>query len=111
MRNGTVTLAGRDIFTNISAYVAQQKAGVCLLLHYGQSFSCDEATLHEIAHRLCWLVPVWFSTLTEGRQEKLGELMIDAQTGEVLDGQARCRAMKNAARAGQSPEKDSPFLS
>ena len=68
-RNGTVTLAGRAVSTNISAYVAKQKAGVCMLLHYGQSFSFDEATFEEIAQRLCWIVPVWV-LYPRGRAER-----------------------------------------
>lgn len=84
--------------TPTSAEMAKQKAGVCLLLHYGQSFSCDEPILQEADQLHYWRVPVWFATAAEGRKEKLGELLVNAQTGEVLDGQARCQTMKNAAR-------------
>jgi len=110
-RKGTVTPDGHSLPQNTSAYVAKQKAGLCMLLHYGQSFSFDEPTLQEIGQRLFWIVPVWFSTAAEGRKEKLGELIVDVQTGEVVDGQARCRAMKKAARSLQQPSQDLAPLS
>jgi hypothetical protein len=110
-RKGTVAPNGYLLSPNTSAYIAKQKAGVCMLLHYGQSFSFDEPTLHETDQRIFWIVPVWFSTADEGRKEKLGELVIDAQTGEVIDGQARCQAMKKAARTLRHPSQILPPLS
>ena len=70
---------------NISSYVAKQKANVCLALHCGQ--------------RIFWLVPVWLSTPQGGRQTKIGELAIDAQTGEVVEAGERCRTFKQIANA------------
>lgn len=110
-RKGADTPNSRLLSPNVSAYIAKQKAGVCMLLHYGQSFSFDEPTLDETDERLCWIVPVWFSTATEGKKEKLGKLVVDAQTGEVVDGQARCQAMKKAARMLQQPSQTLPPLS
>src|SRR5712691_8328733 len=81
---------------NISAYVAKQKANVCLLLHCGQSLCVDEPIL-QVGTRLCWLVPVWLSPPQEGRQTKIGELVVDAQTGELLEGGERCRVLQQIA--------------
>jgi hypothetical protein len=83
---------------NISAYVARQKANVCLLLYCGQSFCVDEPIL-QIGERVTWLVPVWLAPPPEGRQTKIGEFIVDAQTGEVLDSQERCRVLKQMAQA------------
>jgi hypothetical protein len=83
---------------NISAYVAKQKANVCLALHCGQSFFVDEPIL-QVGQRTCWLVPVWLSTPRDGRHTKIGELAIDAQTGEVLEVGERCRVLKQIADA------------
>jgi hypothetical protein len=110
-RKETGTPNRHPMSTNTSAYVAKQKAGVCMLLHYGQSFSFGEPTLHDTGQGLYWIVPVWFSTVAEGRKEKLGELVVDAQTGEVVDGQTRCRAMKNAVRTLPPPNQDPAPLS
>lgn len=97
---------------NISAYVAKQKANVCLALHCGQSFCVDEPVL-QIGQRISWLVPVWLSTSQGGRQTKIGELIVDAQTGEVLETSERCRILKQIANALLSPSPSvspsSPF--
>jgi hypothetical protein len=81
---------------NISSYVAKQKANVHLALHCGQSFCVDEPIL-QVGQRICWLVPVWLSPPQEGRKVKIGELAVDAQTGEVLEGGERCRVLKQIA--------------
>lgn len=83
---------------NISSYVARQKANVCLTLHCGQSF-CVEDPVLQIGQRIFWLVPVWLSTPQGGRQAKIGELAIDAQTGEVVEAGERCRTFKQIANA------------
>ena len=81
---------------NISPYVAKQKANACLALHCGQSFCVDEPIL-QVGERIAWLVPVWLAPLREGRKTKIGELIVDAQTGEVLESGERCRMLKQIA--------------
>jgi hypothetical protein len=81
---------------NISSYVAKQRANVCLMLHGGQSFSIDEPVL-QVGNRIEWLVPVWLAPPEEGRRTKIGELHVDAQTGEVVDGVEQCRMLKAIA--------------
>ncbi len=83
---------------NISPYVAKQKANMCLALHCGQSFCIDEPIL-QVGERIAWLVPVWLSTPQEGRKTKIGELIVDAQTGEVLESGERCRVLRQIANA------------
>ena len=83
---------------NISSYVAKQKANVCLTLHCGQSFWVQDPVL-QIGQRIFWLVPVWLSTPQGGRQAKIGELAVDAQTGEVVEAGERCRTFKQIANA------------
>jgi hypothetical protein len=89
---------------NISSYVARQKALVCLALHCGQSFCVDDPIL-QIGERIVWLVPVWLSSPQEGRKAKIGELVVDAQTGEVLESGERCRTLQQIAHTllGTSP--------
>jgi hypothetical protein len=83
---------------NISSYVAKQRTHVCLALRCGQSFAVDEPIL-QVEDRVTWLVPVWLSTPQEGRKTKIGDLLVDAQTGEVLDEGERCRELKRIANA------------
>ena len=82
----------------ISAYVAKQKANMYLVLYCGQSFCVDEPIL-QIGERVTWLVPVWLTSPPEGRQTKIGEFIVDAQTGEGLDSRERCRVLKQMAQA------------
>src|SRR5262249_35516343 len=83
---------------NISAYVAKQRANVCLVLYCGQNFSVDEPIL-QMGERVTWLVPVWLATLRTGRKMKIGEFVVDAQTGEVLESRERCRVLQQIAQA------------
>lgn len=95
---------------NISAYVARQKASVCLALHCGQSFCVDEPVL-QVEQRISWLVPVWLSTPQGGRQTKIGELAVDAQTGEILEAGERCRVLKQIANSLLQPSLSTPSVS
>src|SRR5437870_12395368 len=65
---------------NISAYVAKQRANVWLALYCGQNFSVEEAIL-QLGAQVAWLVPVWLASPREGRQTKIGERVVDDQTG------------------------------
>lgn len=93
---------------NISAYVAKQRANVCLALYCGQNFCIDEPIL-QIGEQVVWLVPVWLAALPEGQKTKIGEFVVDAQTGEVLDSRERCRALKNIAQALLGPSSSAPL--
>jgi hypothetical protein len=104
--SGTMVPTGADVEIeikihtrlNISAYVAKQKANVCLVLHCGQSFCVDEPIL-QVGQQVYWLVPVWLSPPQEGRKTKIGELAVDTQTGEVLEAGERCRVLKQIANS------------
>ncbi len=85
----------------ISSYVAKQKSNVCLVLHCGQNFYVDEPIL-QVDTRIIWVVPVWLSSSQEGRKTNIGELVVDAQTGEVLDLGERCQTLKHLANALQT---------
>jgi hypothetical protein len=82
----------------ISADDAQQRARTCLALQCGQSFAIDTPIL-QVRDRLAWLVPVWLATPTLGRRAKIGELRIDAHTGEVIDDRESCQHLRHMANA------------
>ena len=93
---------------HISSYVAKQKANVCLALHCGQSFCVDDPIL-QIEERIVWLVPVWLSPPhQEGRIAKIGELVVDAQTGEILESGERCRMLQQIANTLLSTSPPAP---
>jgi hypothetical protein len=107
---GTMAPTGADVEVevkihtrlNISSYVAQQKANVALALHCGQSF-CIEEPILQVGSQITWLVPVWLVPPTHGKKTKLGEFVIDAQTGEVLEAGERCRTFKQIANTLLQP--------
>ena len=82
----------------ISANEAQQRARTCLALQCGQSFAVDAPILH-VGERLAWLVPVWLATPTQGRRAKIGELRVDAHSGEVIDDRESCQSLRQIANA------------
>jgi hypothetical protein len=94
----------------ISSYVAKQKANVCLVLHGGQSFCVDDPIL-QVGERIVWLVPVWLSPPQEGRKAKIGELIVDAQTGEVLESGEQCRVLQQIANTLLRTSPPAPFNS
>jgi hypothetical protein len=81
---------------NITRHVARQKVNVQLMLHCGQSFVVDEPEL-QIGDRVCWRVPIWVTHPTKGRVACLGDLRVDAQTGEVRCTREQLRLLKGAA--------------
>lgn len=68
---------------NISAAVAKQKVNRFLAMNAGNMLAAGEPEL-IISDRLLWRVPVLFGTPAKGMLGRVGELNIDADTGEVL---------------------------
>lgn len=81
---------------NITRHVARQKVNVQLALHCGQSFALDEPEL-QVGERVCWRVPVWVTHPAQGKVASIGDIRVDAQTGEVLCTQEQLRLLKAAA--------------
>jgi hypothetical protein len=81
---------------NITRHVARQKVNVQLMLHCGQSFVVEDPEL-QIGDRVCWRVPIWVTHPSKGRVACLGDLRVDAQTGEVLCTREQLRLLKGAA--------------
>lgn len=83
---------------NISAYVAKQRANVALSLYCGQAFAVDEPIL-QVGTLVRWLVPVWLAPSQKRGRTKIGELVVNAQTGEVVDSGEQCRALREIANS------------
>lgn len=81
---------------NITRHVARQKVNVQLALHCGQSFALEEPEL-QVGERVCWRVPVWVTHPTKGKVACIGDVRVDAQTGEVLCTREQLRLLKAAA--------------
>lgn len=91
----------------ISAAVAKQKANVCLVLHCGQNFCVDDPVL-QVGDATAWIVPVWVTTLQGERVAKIGELVVDAQTGEIVESEEHCRTLCQLANALLSTSSPTP---
>ncbi len=81
---------------NITRHVAGQKVNAQLVLHCGQNFMVEEPELH-VGERVYWRVPVWVTHPAKGSVACIGEIRVDAQTGEVLCTREQLRLLKAAA--------------
>ena len=80
----------------ITQPVARQKVNAQLALHCGQSFTVDDPEL-QMGERVYWRVPVWVTHPTQGKVACIGDVRVDAQTGEVLCTYEQLRLLKAAA--------------
>jgi len=67
---------------NVSAAVAQQKANRFLAMNAGNMLAAGEPEL-VVGETLRWRVPVLFGTPAKGTLGRVGELYIDADTGQI----------------------------
>jgi hypothetical protein len=68
---------------NITPYVARQKVNVFLLLELSTQLRAGTPEL-RVGERLCWSVPVELTSPARGVVGRVGELLVDVETGEVL---------------------------
>ncbi len=68
---------------NISAAVAKQKANRFLAMNAGNMLAAGDPEL-IVGATLHWRVPVLFGTPAKGMRGRVGELIVDADTGEVV---------------------------
>ena len=69
---------------NVTAYTAKRKANTFVLNRLGTGLFGDEPQLVVTDKLICWRVPVFVSTASRGRLGQVGQIDVDAQTGEVL---------------------------
>ncbi len=69
---------------NITPFTARQKVGGLILSQVGTGVAADEATLVASNERLVWRVPIFLALPGLGRLGNLGDVDVDAQTGELL---------------------------
>src|SRR5262245_52268740 len=68
---------------NITPFVARQKVTGFVILEIGDRLRGEEPEL-VVGDRLCWSVPVVLTSPTRGVVGKVGEVRVDATTGELL---------------------------
>jgi len=69
---------------NITQAAARRKVNVFLLNQVGTGLGSDAPTLVVQNDRLCWRVPVILALPPKGRLGQVGQIDVDAQTGEIL---------------------------
>lgn len=93
---------------NITSHVARQKVNRQIALYCGQSFSLEDPELY-VGEIVCWRVPVWVTHPIKGKVAWVGEVRVDAQTGEVLSTREQLRLLQAAANGVlQSCNSDAP---
>src|SRR5580658_3531029 len=85
----------------ITPFVAQQKVTQFVITEISSQLRGDTPDLN-VGERLCWSVPVVLTSPARGNVGRVGEILVDAATGEVLaDADAVQRMAEHAERLAQ----------
>jgi hypothetical protein len=68
---------------NITPFVARQKVTQFVITEISSQLRGDTPDLN-VGERLCWSVPVVLTSPARGSVGRVGEILVDAVTGEVL---------------------------
>jgi hypothetical protein len=86
---------------NISPFVARQLVSQFVIQEISSQLRGDPPDLH-VGERLCWSVPVVLTSPARGTVGRVGEILVDAGTGELLtDADTVPRIAENAERLAQ----------
>ena len=91
---------------NITAYTAKRKVNVLVLNRVGTGLYGDEPSLVVTDKSIYWRVPVFVSTASRGRLGQVGQIDVDAQTGEIIADDTLLKAIGDHAErlvAGTAP--------
>jgi hypothetical protein len=81
---------------NITPFVARQKVNVFLLMEISTQM-CSEPPDLLVGELLCWSVPVVLTSPARGVVGKVGEMLVDATTGELLVDETLIQRMREDA--------------
>jgi hypothetical protein len=89
---------------NITPFVARQRANAFSILEISNQLLAETPEL-VVGERLCWSVPIVLTSPARGVVGKVGEILVDATTGEVLADEEAVRRMTEDVRrlAERSP--------
>ena len=82
---------------NITAYVARQRVNAFVKMEISTQLRAEQPDL-VVGDRLCWSVPVTLGFPDCGIVGKVGDILVDAATGEVLADEEGVRRMTEDAR-------------
>ena len=81
---------------NITPFVARQKVTGYIIREISDRMRGEEPEL-VVGERLCWSVPVVLTSPARGVVGKIGDILIDATTGELLVDKDTVQRMSNDA--------------
>jgi hypothetical protein len=81
---------------NITPFVARQRVTGFVIREISDRMRGDEPEL-VVGERLCWSVSVVLTSPTQGVVGKVGEILVDATTGELLGEKDTVQRMSNDA--------------
>ncbi|MDZ7261991.1 MAG: hypothetical protein ONB05_07795 [candidate division KSB1 bacterium] len=70
---------------NITPYVAKQKANYYLVMHVGNLVMAENPDLEFQESGARWRVPAILTSPDIGHVGKIGEVIVDAQTGNIIE--------------------------
>ncbi len=70
---------------NISPYVAKQKANYFLVMRVGNLVMSAEPNLEFHEQGAWWRVPAILTNPEQGHVGKIGDVVVDAQTGSIIE--------------------------
>jgi hypothetical protein len=82
---------------NITPFVAMQKANVFVRMNISDLMGARAPDLH-VSDRLCWSVPIVLTSPARGEVGRVGEILVDATTGEVMAGPEAVERISSNAR-------------
>jgi hypothetical protein len=86
---------------NITPFVARQKVTGFVIREISSQLRGHSPDLN-VGERLCWSVPVVLTSPARGLVGRVGEILVDATTGELLtDGETVERIAEHAERLAQ----------
>src|SRR5690242_11954651 len=68
---------------NITAFVARQRVNAFVKTEVSTQLRAEQPDL-VVGERLCWSVPVVLTSPSRGAVGKVGDILVDAATGELL---------------------------
>jgi hypothetical protein len=81
---------------NITPFVARQRVTGFVIREISDRMRGEEPEL-VVGERLCWSVPVVLTSPTRGVVGKVGDILVDATTGELLVEKDTVQRMSNDA--------------
>jgi hypothetical protein len=82
---------------NITPFVARQKVNHLLVTEASTGLGSDPPELIVTNNRLCWRVPISLALPSRGRLGQVGQIEVDAQTGEILANTAQLQEIVDHA--------------